>query len=29
VFGEDVPRTLEEFRTELYSSAFDTRRIDL
>jgi hypothetical protein len=29
VFGEDVLRTLEEFRAELYSSAFDTRRIDL
>ena len=29
VFGEDVRQTLEEFRAELYSSAFDTRRIDL
>ena len=29
VFGDDVLRTLEEFRAELYSSAFDTRRIDL
>ena len=29
VFGEDVLRTLDEFRAELYSSAFDTRRIDL
>jgi hypothetical protein len=29
VFGEDVLSTLEEFRAELYSSAFDTRRIDL
>jgi hypothetical protein len=29
VFGEDVGRTVEEFRAELYSSAFDTRRIDL
>jgi len=29
VFGDDVVRTLEEFRAELYSSVFDTRRIDL
>jgi hypothetical protein len=29
VFGEDMRQTLEEFRAELYSSAFDTRRIDL
>ncbi len=29
VFSEDLGRTLEEFRAELYSSAFDMRRIDL
>ena len=29
VFGDDVLRTLDAFRTELYSSVFDTRRIDL
>jgi hypothetical protein len=29
VFSDDVVRTLEEFRAELYSAVFDTRRIDL
>ena len=29
VFSDDVLRTLEAFRAELYSSMFDTRRIDL
>jgi hypothetical protein len=29
VFADDVLRTFEEFRAELYSSVFDTRRIDL
>jgi hypothetical protein len=29
LFVEDVERTLEEFRAELYSSRFDTRRIGL
>jgi hypothetical protein len=29
VFHEDVERTLDEFRTELYSASFDTRRLQL
>jgi len=29
VFAEDVARTLEEFRADLYSAHFDARRIDL
>jgi hypothetical protein len=29
VFADDVARTLEEFRTELYSASFDTRRLGL
>ena len=29
LFEEDVARTLEEFRTELYSASFDTRRLGL
>ena len=29
VFSEDVVRTLEEFRAELYSASFDTRRLAL
>jgi hypothetical protein len=29
LFVDDVERTLEEFRAELYSSQFDTRRIAL
>jgi hypothetical protein len=29
LFAEDVERTLEEFRAELYSAHFDSRRIDL
>ncbi len=29
VFSDDVARTLEEFRVELYSASFDTRRIGL
>jgi hypothetical protein len=29
LFSDDVARTLEEFRQELYSSRFDTRRLDL
>ena len=29
VFSDDVLRTLEEFQAQLYSSVFDTRRIDL
>jgi len=29
VFGDDVGRTLEEFRAELYSASFDTRRLGL
>jgi len=29
VFTDDVARTLEEFRTELYSGTFDTRRLGL
>jgi hypothetical protein len=29
VFSEDVARTLDEFRAELYSAAFDTRRLGL
>ena len=29
VFSEDVARTLEEFRAELYSATFDTRRLGL
>jgi hypothetical protein len=29
VFHADVPQTLEEFRAELYSSAFDYRRLEL
>jgi hypothetical protein len=29
VFSDDVARTLEEFRTELYSASFDTRRLGL
>ena len=29
VFNDDVARTLEEFRAELYSTSFDTRRLGL
>src|SRR6184192_2297133 len=29
VFNDDVARTLEEFRAELYSASFDTRRLGL
>ena len=29
LFAEDVSRTIEEFRAELYSARFDARRIDL
>jgi hypothetical protein len=29
LFSDDVARTLEEFRQELFSSRFDTRRLDL
>jgi hypothetical protein len=29
VFSDDVARTLEEFRAELYSATFDTRRLGL
>jgi hypothetical protein len=29
VFGDDVMRTLHEFRAELYSASFDTRRLGL
>jgi hypothetical protein len=29
VFSEDIARTLDEFRAELYSAAFDTRRLSL
>ena len=29
VFSEDVARTVDEFRVELYSAAFDTRRLGL
>jgi hypothetical protein len=29
VFSDDVVRTLEEFRAELYSSSFDIRRLNL
>ncbi|HWJ33442.1 MAG TPA: hypothetical protein VNR59_13995, partial [Gaiellaceae bacterium] len=29
VFSEDISRTLEEFRAELYSSSFDSRRLGL
>jgi hypothetical protein len=29
VFSDDVARTLEEFRSELYSASFDTRRLHL
>ena len=29
VFSDDVARTLEEFRAELYSASFDTRRLGL
>ena len=29
VFADDAERTLDEFRDELYSSAFDARRLDL
>jgi hypothetical protein len=29
VFDADADRALEEFRLELYSGAFDTRRLDL
>ena len=29
VFSEDVARTLEDFRAELYSASFDTRRLGL
>ena len=29
VFNDDVTRTLEEFRAELYSASFDTRRLGL
>jgi hypothetical protein len=29
VFGEDLVATLEEFRAELYSATFDSRRLSL
>ena len=29
VFSEDIARTLDEFRSELYSATFDTRRLSL
>jgi hypothetical protein len=29
VFADDIARTLEEFRAELYSASFDTRRLGL
>jgi hypothetical protein len=29
VFGDDIARTLDEFRAELYSATFDTRRLSL
>jgi hypothetical protein len=29
VFSDDLTRTLEEFRAELYSASFDTRRLSL
>ena len=29
VFSDDVARTLEEFRLELYSASFDSRRLQL
>jgi hypothetical protein len=29
IFADDVPRAVEEFRAELYSSAFDVRRLSL
>jgi hypothetical protein len=29
VFNDDLARTLEEFRAELYSGTFDTRRLGL
>jgi hypothetical protein len=29
VFGDDALRTLEEFRAELWSSEFDSRRLTL
>jgi hypothetical protein len=29
VFSDDVTRTLQEFRAELYSASFDTRRLGL
>jgi hypothetical protein len=29
VFSDDLARTLEDFRAELYSASFDTRRLSL
>ena len=29
LFAEDVSRTIQQFREELYSARFDARRIDL